>query len=460
MTTGRLRVLAIILPVGFWLALVLFRTLAFGEERSPVDDIFTLTAIALGAAAFSTWVFSIVDRQAAETRRHAVQLAALHEAALALTTELDLSLVLKKVVDLSRTLVGAQYAAVGVLEDNGQYIEQFITSGLAPEIRARMGELPRGHGLLGVLITEGKPIRIPDIQEDPRSVGFPPNHPPMRSLLGVPIQSKGRVIGDIYLTDKLVPLGEGTSTVALFTADDQAVVEMFATQAAIAIENAQLYRRTQQLAILQERQRFGMDLHDGIIQSIYAIGLMLEESDLCMESAPGEAHTIIRQGLRGLNDVIRDIRNYILDLRPQRFQGRDLPEGLEELARELRANTLLNIEIEAAEMDLTGLRPERTIELLHIAQEALTNAAKHARATHISVVLSRQNGNLVMRIGDNGLGFDLSAAQEKGGYGLRNMRERAAALNGDLQVESSAGHGTQITVQLPIEELEAKGAEQ
>ena len=451
MTTSRLRVLAILLPVGFWLVLLLFRTLIFSEERVLAGDLFALSAIGLGAAAFSSWVFSIVDRQEGEVRRRAEQLAALHEAAVALTTELDLGLVLQKVADLSRSLVGAQYAAVGVLEDNGEYIEQFITSGLAPEVRATMGELPRGHGLLGVLIKEGKAIRIPDISTDPRSVGFPPNHPPMHSLLGVPIRIKGRVIGDLYLTDKLAAAGSSAEDYTVFTLEDQYVVEMFATQAAIAIDNAQLYRKTQQLAVLQERQRFGMDLHDGIIQSIYAVGLMLEEGDLMVEANAREAHTIIRQGMHRLNDVIRDIRNYILDLRPQRFQGRDLAGGLEELAREMRANTLLNIEIEADDTGLSLISPERAFEVLHIAQEALTNAAKHARATRVSIKLSRRDGSLVMRIQDNGYGFDLDQAQDMGGYGLRNMAERAAALGGELHVESSVGHGTQLEARVPLE---------
>jgi signal transduction histidine kinase len=225
---------------------------------------------------------------------------------------------------------------------------------------------------------------------------------------------------------------------------------LFATQAAIAIENAQLYRKTQQLAILQERQRFGMDLHDGIIQSIYAIGLMLEESDMVVESNPAEAHNSIRQSLRGLNDVIRDIRNYILDLRPQRFQGRDLRQGLEELARELRANTLISIDVDTGNVDLSGLTAEQTVDLLHIAQEAMTNAAKHARASHLSVGLSEDDHQIALSVVDNGQGFDPKQAQSKGGHGLRNMRERTVALGGNLQVRSSVGQGTRLEIHMPL----------
>ena len=450
LSTSRLRVLAVVLPVLFWIAELALRSFLFAEDRTLPGDIFALITLALGAAAFSSWIFGIVDRQEAEVRRRADQLAALHEAALSLTTELEMGEVLQKVVDLSRALVDAKYAALGVLDEKGESIEQFITAGIDPEARAQMGELPSGHGLLGVIVKEGKPIRIPEIEDDPRSVGFPPNHPKMHSLMGLPIVSKGRVIGDLYLTDKMVMLEDGTERQTYFDEEDQEVAEMFATQAAIAIENAQLYRKTQQLAILQERQRFGMDLHDGIIQSIYAIGLMLEESDLAVESNPAESHNMIRQGLKGLNDVIRDIRNYILDLRPQRFQGRDLGQGLEELARELRANTLLNIEVKINSADLKSVSPEQTVDLLHIAQEAMTNAAKHARATKVSVELSNGRGELLMTISDNGQGFDMATATNKGGHGLRNMRERTIAAGGDLKVDSQLGKGTRLEIHLPL----------
>jgi signal transduction histidine kinase len=452
MSTRQLRLLSIVLPVLFWAAFLSFRTLVTGETRSLEDDAFALVAIGLGSAAFSSWVFGIVESQASELKLRAEQLDALREASIALTTELDLGLVLQRVVDVSRSLVHTRYAALGVLDEEGQYIEQFITSGLDPLVRAQIGELPRGHGLLGVLITEGKPIVIPEIDADPRSVGFPPNHPPMHSLLGVPIRSKGKVIGDLYLTDKIAQGKNAEQTYTVFDLDDLRIAEMFATQAAIAIENAQLYRKTQQLAILQERQRFGMDLHDGIIQAIYAIGLSLEEADLIVDTNAAETHALIRQGLRGMNDVIRDIRNYILDLRPQRFQGRDLRHGLEELARELRANTLLTIDVDADDWSEHGLLAEQTVDLLHIAQEAMTNAAKHARATRLIVSLDEEDGYLLLSFADDGRGFDFSQAKDKGGYGLRNMRERAAALGGDMQVDSGLGQGTRLEIRVPLNE--------
>ncbi len=441
-----LRLLAILLPVAFWSIVLLIRARVFQETTNLAGDVFSLAAIGIGATLLSLWIFGIVDEREAEIQRRSAQLAAMHDAAIALTTETDLSAVLQKVVDLSRGLVGAHYAALGVLDPDGQYIEQFITMGIEPEQRAKMGPLPRGHGLLGLLIREGKPLRVPEIARHPLSVGFPLFPPPMRSLLGVPIRSKGRVVGDLYMTDKRTPKG----IVVSFTARDEEVLEMFATQAAIAIENAQLYRQQQQLAILQERERFGMDLHDGIIQSIYATGLILEDAETRVNNEPQAAAVRLHQAALGLNDVIRDIRNYILDLRPQRFQGRDLRAGLEELVRDFRANTFLNVILTADQIEPNLLSPEQTVEILHVAQEALTNVRKHARAAAVELDLVRDADAIVLTIEDNGIGLANAQRNSSSGNGLPNMSERAHAAGGALSIETIEPTGTRVSLRIPI----------
>lgn len=448
MSTRTLRLIAIILPTAFWLFVLLLRTELFDEQRTAEGDLFAVIVISIGAAAFATWIFRVIETRENEIKRRSEQLAALHSAALALTTELDTGAVLQKVIDLARPLVNAQYGALGVLDDKGEYITQFMTSGITASQRALMGVPPRGHGLLGALILEGKPIRLPEIADDIRSVGFPPNHPEMDSFLGVPIKSKGRVIGNLYMTNKLKgAVGTGYT---IFTELDQQVLEMFATQAAIAIENAQLYRQTQQLAILKERERFGMDLHDGIIQSVYAVGLMLEDSQHRIEEEPKEAKLRIARAIHDLNDIIRDIRNYILDLRPLRFQGRDLKRGLEELARGLRANTLLNVNLHFDSVDISQLSAEQTVEILHIVQETLTNVRKHARASNVDISFGRDGSDLLLRIKDDGIGFRDVSGTESTGHGLKNMRERAMALHGDIRLERNGRGGTMVTLRLPL----------
>lgn len=441
-----LRWLAVILPVLFWVGVLVLRAVLFPASSLFAGAVFELVLIGIGATLFSLWIFHVVEEREAEIQRRSQQLAALHGAAIALTTELDLNTVLQKVVDLARTLVNAQYGALGVLQEDGKFIEQFITSGISPQQRAQMGVPPRGHGLLGALIHEGTTIRIPNIAQDARSAGFPPNHPPMTSLLGVPIRFKGRVIGDLYVTDKRAPDG----ALSVFSDQDQEVLEMFATQAAIAIENAQLYRQKQQLAVLQERDRFGMDLHDGIIQSIYAVGLRLEDAQTRIEGEPLEAQTRLHQAILSLNDVIRDIRNYILDLRPQRFQGRDLRRGLDELVRDFRANTFLNVNLTADTVEENLLSPEQTVEILHVAQEALTNVRKHARATQVELDLVRDADALILTIEDNGIGMTSARNDGSGGNGLPNMRERARSAGGDLAIEPSDNNGTRVVLRIPL----------
>lgn len=449
LSTSRLRRLAVILPIAFWAIVLVVQYLLFSAQLSWQVALFELAAVTTGAAIFSVWIFNVVQEREDEIERRSQQLAALHDAAIALTTELELTTVLQKVVDLSRDLVDARYGALGVLQDNGRSIEQFLTSGISAEQRALMGALPRGHGLLGALIHEGKTIRIPSITGDPRSVGFPPHHPPMTSLLGVPIRFKGRVIGDLYMTDKLA--ADGSTT--FFKAQDQELLEMFATQAAIAIENAQLYRQKQQLAVLQERERFGMALHDGIIQSIYAIGLQLDDAESRIQAEPVEAGMRVHHAILGLNDVIRDIRNYILDLRPQRFQGRDLKRGLEELARDLRANTFLNVNVTVDTIEPDLLSPEQTVEILHLAQEALTNVRKHARASQVELDLVRDADALLLSIEDDGVGIENVGTDSGGGNGLPNMRERARAAHGTLLIERGTPSGTRVSLKIPVKPI-------
>ncbi len=316
-----------------------------------------------------------------------------------------------------------------------------------------MATPPRGLGLLGELANADGPVRSSNILTDDRAVGFPENHPPMTTFLGVPIKLKDRVIGNIYLTDKKGAIPADLSRTVDFTDEDEYLLKMFATQAAIAIENAQLYRKTQQLAVLQERERFGMDLHDGIIQSVYAIGLMLEDTQLRMKTDPEVVDERIKRTIFGLNELIRDIRNYILDLRPQRFQGKDLKRGLEELTRDLQANTFLNVVLGVDGFDVSPLSPEETVEILHIVQEALTNIRKHARAANVEVSLGVEGGDLRLIIMDDGVGIPEPYGAFRIGNGLRNMRERTSVLSGEIDFQPRTPKGTTVSLRIPMSHM-------
>jgi signal transduction histidine kinase len=370
------------------------------------------------------------------------QLRALLEAILAVSADLSLAETLKHIVTAAGTLANARYAALGVPDPTGAYLAEFVTHGMAETEEARISHRPRGHGILGLLLTEGQSLRLRDLTQHPRAFGFPPNHPPMRSFLGVPITHKGRSLGNLYLTDK--------RDADEFSAEDQALVELLATHAGLAIENAHLYTQVQQLRVLEERQRIGMDLHDGIIQSIYAVGLTLEYVDsVLVEGDIAAARERLRLAVEGLNTTIRDIRAYILDLRPRRFQGDALIVGLQQLLSEFKANTLIAVDFTADPNAEKALEPQTRLALFHIAQEALSNAAKHSRAAHMAVALQEQNGQVTLSLKDDGRGFDPAHVERRVGHGLNNMQDRAHAAGGHIVIESPEGRGTEVKVFIP-----------
>ena len=380
----------------------------------------------------------VAESPAALTR----QLLALREAALAISANLSLVETLKRIVTAAADLAEARYAALGVPDETGEYLAEFISTGLSAEAEARIGHRPRGHGILGVILREGQSLRLRDLHEHPRSFGFPPNHPPMTSFLGVPITRKGDRLGNLYLTDK--------RSADEFTAEDQRLIELLAAHAGVAIENARLYARVQHLSVIEERQRIGMDLHDGIIQSIYAVGLTLEYAQAQLgDGEIASAQERLRAAMEGLNATTRDIRAYILDLRPRRFEGEHLIVGLEWLLAEFKANTLIAVTFTADAGADAALTPDARLALFHVAQEALSNAAKHSRASHVAVRLTDEAEAVVLSVSDNGRGFDAARVEQRLGHGLTNMRERAEALGGSLGLGPAEGGGTEVRLAIP-----------
>jgi signal transduction histidine kinase len=371
------------------------------------------------------------------------ELTALDTATRGIAGVLDLDRVLQLITDRVRELAHAQYTALGIV-DQDFGIERFITSGVNRADRERIGAPPHGHGLLGAIARQTHPVRVHDIAHDPRRYGFPPNHPPMHTLLGVPIGAKGRSIGRLYLTNKL-PSGD-------FTQDDERLVEMFALHAGIAIENARLHEQVQRLAIVEERERIGRDLHDGIIQSIYAVGLSLEDVPDLMEDEPDVAKARVERAIDSLDQSIRDIRNFIFGLRPELLEQAGLVGGLAALADEFRVNSMVDVDLDTAAVDESDLPPEIVAQLLSIAREALSNIARHSKATQGRVHIEARGDIVELTIADNGVGFDQSKPRSAGHQGLVNMSARAASIGGHLEVQSESGAGTRIIVSAPRRE--------
>lgn len=374
-----------------------------------------------------------------DDHRLTAQLAALDEAIRTVTAELSLDRVLLRIVEIATRLARARYGALGVPDGRGG-LATFVTTGLTAKERARIEYLPTGKGLLGLLLRDQQPIRLKNVLDDPRSAGFCKGHPIMHSFLGVPIVGKGQIRGSLYLTEKI-----GAQE---FSEEDEWLVTRLAAHAAIAIENAQLHAEVGRLAVLEERQRIGMDLHDGIIQSIYAVGLSLENARHTLRKDAAATEAQLAQAIEGLNEVIRDIRGYILDLRPRRFQGTELGEALRELARGFFANTLMAVQLDLEPGAEDGLTGEQRGALYHVALEALSNAARHSRASAVRLSLRQGAEDIVLAVEDNGQGFDAEAVRSAQGQGLDNMRARTRGIGGEMRLTTDQGKGTRVEVRV------------
>lgn len=543
------------------------------------------------------------------------RLIALHRASLELIKDVSLEHLLERIAVTACEQAGARYAALGVLDEDGG-LKQFITVGMTEDEIKRMSHQPVGKGLIAALMDTEHPIRVPVIQDDPRSVGFPQNHPQMVSFLGVPICAGEVQLGQIYLTDKM--------DAADFTADDERIIQMLAgygaaaiqnarlldqmrardvvltrrsedlallndigsvltgsleldeilnktlavvmnyikveageiflleedkeslrmvlhrgeaaeafwtrnrfkigegvvgevaktgqrrvsadlnqesqylrpavveagfrqiaylpmksgedlmgvmsvatrndapleerglqmlsavaNWAGLAIENARLHLNVKHLAVLEERDRIGMDLHDGIIQSVYAVGLSLENAMQTMDEDADLAKLRIKESINGLNQAIRDIRAYILDLRPRQMGEGGLMNGLRRLATEYRANTFSDVVLKGPEKGLESLPQINALALFHIGQEALANAAKHAASERVDLNIWITDERVVMEVHDNGKGFAVEKMTTTIGHGLSNMQTRARAVGGDVDITSAPSEGTTVLAWVP-----------
>ena len=368
------------------------------------------------------------------------RLIALHKASLDLIKDVALDHLLEQIAAIACEQADARYAALGVLDDSGKLVK-FITVGMSDDEIKHLAHPPVGKGLIGELMDAELPLRLPKLQDHPRSVGFPANHPPMASFLGVPIRAAAKQLGQIYLTEKI--------DAAEFTADDEKIIQMLAAYAAAAIQNARLHENTHRLAVLEERERIGMDLHDGIIQSIYGVGLSLEGALHSIDEDSDDAKQRIQHSIEALNQAIRDLRAYILDLRPRQMGNDGLMSGLKRLTTEFRVNSLTEVVLTGPEDGLIDLPPSQSLAFFHICQEALGNAAKHAKAKKVEISLWYTDDRALMEIHDDGKGFDMEKQTLSIGHGLANMQTRAESAGGDLDISSAAGEGTTILAWVP-----------
>jgi signal transduction histidine kinase len=441
MTLRQIRLVAIIVPTAAVFLIEVIRFYLVGPVALSTRIILDGVAIS-GIVVFALVIFRFVGLMQDRLRRQNEELLALHSAGLAISAELALDAVLKKVVDQARHLVGAQYGAISVVDVNGR-IEQFITSGISPEQREAIGPPPVGHGVLGVVLREGQHLRLRDVAAHPQSAGFPPNHPVMRSLLAVPIQCKGPFRGNLYLAEK-----ERSSE---FTDRDEETLVRFAVQTAVAIDNAYLHSQAADLATAQERLRIAHEMHDGLAQVLGYVNTKVQAADAYLKRGKSQEASVQLQELAvSARQAYTEVREGIVDLRTLPGADRSLPDVLREYVARWSEQSSINADLTID--SIFKLRPSAELQLVRIVQEALANVRKHSKASRLRVDVLQRNGRLVMSVADDGLGFDptIKPRTEFPRFGLATMQERAQSIGGVLTIESAPGSGTTVRFELPL----------
>jgi signal transduction histidine kinase len=367
-------------------------------------------------------------------------LRAVSDAVLAVASQRSVEEVLQRLVDRSRELVEARYAALGIPDGDGGF-SRLLVSGMSEELVASLGPLPRTHGILGAMLDTREPFRTPDIHTDPRFRGWwPRGHPDMRSFLGVPITTPDGVIGAFYLTEK-----EGAPD---FSEGDEELIQLLAAHAAIAITNARLYERSHELSVLSERNRLALELHDAVSQKLFSVVLTAEAVTTLLDRDTSAARERVARLRELAEEALGELRSLIDELRPPDLDRDGLPGALRKQVEVLEGLHGIEIELDVDEA-VAAEASERDLQILRIAQEALQNALRHAGAGRISVRLAPLDGGLALEVEDDGVGFVPDDPQLRSRrLGLTSMEERAERLGGRLEIKSSPTAGTTVRLEV------------
>ncbi|MBL3667376.1 GAF domain-containing sensor histidine kinase [Streptomyces sp. M2CJ-2] len=386
-------------------------------------------------------------------------LAAVSTALLAMSRHLEVRDVLKTIVASARELLDAEYAALGVPDDHGGFA-QFVVDGVSDDQWKAIGPLPRQHGILAAMLREDGPQRLADVRRDPRFEGWPSAHPDLVDFLGLPIRDGDEVIGALFLANKRTPAGgddprdpsgppcPAPGGTCGFTQDDEDILGILAQHAAIALTNARLYERSRELTIAEERSRLAHELHDAVSQKLFSLRLTAQAAARLVDRDPTRAKGELQQVAALAAEAADELRAAVVELRPAALDEDGLVPTLRTQIQVLdRAHT--------ARVTFTGqgaraLPAAQEEAVLRVAQEALHNALRHSGADHVDVTLGRRGSGAVLRVTDDGKGFDPQIVRSAGRHlGLVSMRDRASGVGGSLTVESAPGKGTTIEMEVP-----------
>lgn len=421
----------------------LYLTEKIGAKAFSSEDQRLIEMLAAHAAAAieNARLYQQVLKSEAELAERNQELGLMNSLATAVSSNIELNQLLEIMLERVMDLYRADAGEIFLREEDQEIYRKAIHKGEAPEAFWENESFHPGEGFIGAVAQSKQPRWTTNLGAEVSFLRRSVVDSGFKTLLCVPLTAPGKVVGVLSMAFK----GQRP-----FDTRALALVEAVGAGVGVAVENARLYRQARRLAVLEERERIGMDLHDGIIQSIYAVGLTLENSRMLVKNDPGGTIERLAQAIDGLNEVIRDLRNYILDLQPTRMPSHDIDKALRQLVLEFKANTLVDAELHVEDSVAGLFRDHTASELYLLAQEALANAAKHAHASRVLVSLRQtDDAHVALQIIDNGRGFDANAERPVLGHGLSNMAERARAIGGEFAIDSSPGEGTTVTVRVP-----------
>ncbi|WP_329534785.1 GAF domain-containing sensor histidine kinase [Streptomyces sp. NBC_01450] len=374
-------------------------------------------------------------------------LYAVSTALLAMSRHLEVRDVLKTIVASARELLDAQYAALGVPDDHGGFA-QFVVDGVSDAQWKAIGPLPRQHGILAAMLHEARPERLADVRTDPRFEGWPAAHPDMSDFLGLPIRDGDEVIGALFLANKNKKDCSTPADGCGFTEDDQELLTILAQHAAIALTNARLYERSRELTIVEERSRLAHELHDAVSQKLFSLRLTAQAAAALVDRDPARAKGELHQVAMLAAEATEELRAAVIELRPAALDEDGLVATLRTQIQVLdRAHSA---RVTFAGHGVRALPAAQEEAVLRVAQEALHNALRHSGAGRVDVTLEKRGTGTVLRVSDDGSGFEPTATRTAGRHlGLVSMRDRSSGVGGTLSVESAPGKGTTIEMEVP-----------
>ncbi len=369
-----------------------------------------------------------------ENGARATRLGELVRAAAAVASQTDLEELLGATVEAAMELTGATFGALGVIGEHRNLL-QFVYRGIDDETADLIGLMPQGRGVLGLISREGTSLRLDNVAEHPDAVGFPEHHPVMDTFLGVPVRAGERLFGNLYLANKPGGFGEV----------DQVLVEALAEIAGSAVLSIRLQQRLRRLAVVEDRERIARDIHDAIIQELFAMGLELQATRLRTDDP--DLRATLRSHAERLDRVIQSLRELIFELRRPPAEQRDLRAEIDDLITRLTA-------ARDAQVDVTyngvfvGMTPSTVDDVIQLVREALSNALRHSGAETVSVEVTASSEAIDIEVADDGRGFDLST--EEPGLGLSSMGARTDRVGGTLRIATAPGEGTVVTMRVPV----------